>query len=474
MKRYSFLSVALVGLILIPLVAFPTLPVAAQGLSPEFEKFKGKYTEEYLLWIASIKEKYGGTTLNLAGFAHPGLEAIKKMTPDFEALSGIKVTYDETDIAKLHDKVVLDVTSGSKKYDLLMTPEVLAPEFWHLGYMEPLNPWLEDKMAVKTPEGFDYADLHPGYTMMFTDFKDKNIYAIPITGEVALLMYRKDLFEKYGKNVPKTYDELYELAKFFTDQNIVEDGKRVYGISFRGRPALGGANWVFSILVFGFGGTLVDPADHQTPTLTKNREAAIKTIEYEIKLAQVGVPGIPAFDPYDAVNQFRQGFAAMCIEASVLAPATSDPAQTPVADKVAYAALPAGPAGSYNATFSHGIGMTSFSKNKEAAYAFLVWMLGRANQDLYLAYGGSPVRYSGLRDPINQARYPYLEATLQGLDQAAALYQAGLVGPTPQTEHVLQFINVWAVNVSRALSGEISAEQAVDNIQREMEEIVSK
>jgi|GEM_PF-248315 len=477
MRNRGSLVLVLTVVFCLSIVSGAMSPVVAQTpgveLPAELKQYQGKYTDEYLMWVSSIKEKYGGTTIKLLGFAHPGLEAMKKMTPDFEALSGIKVEYDETNLEKVRDKFVMDYTAGAKSYDLVMTPEVVAPEFWNLGYLEPLNSWLEGTTDFVVPTGFDYKDLHPGYTMMFTNFKDGKVYAIPITGEVALLFYRTDIFAEYGLEVPKTLDELYETAKFITDQKIEQQGKRVYGISFRGRPALGGANWVFSIIVFSFGATLTDPSDHLTPTLTKNREAAIKTVDYLVKLAQVGVPGIAAFDPYDAVNQFRQGAAAMVIEASVLAPATSDPNQTPVANVTGYAALPAGPAGSYNATFSHGIGMASSSKNKEAALAYLIWMLGKANQGVYLESGGSPVRYSGMEDPVNQANLPYLKATLEGLNQAAALYQAGLVGPTPQTEHVLEFINVWAVNVSRALSGEITPEQAVDNIQAEMEEIAA-
>lgn len=431
-----------------------------------------KYSEEMINWAMEIKKSYEGTQLSFLGFVHPTLDAMKKMIPDWEKLTGIKIYTEETDIGKVHEKHIVDVTTGTNKYDLVMTAEVQAPESWELGYIENLTPWLENEKGVSTPEWFDFEDLHPGYTMMFTSIKDGNTYAIPISGTVALLMYRKDLFEQYNKEVPKTLDELLETAKFFEEQNITEEGRRVHGISFRGRPALAGANWLFSILIHSYGGYLVDPQDQETPLLDEYKEEAIQTIEYEQELLKYGVPGIPGFDAYDAINAYRQGFAAMVIEASVLAPGVLNPDESIVFDKTDFAPLPAGPAGSYNQSFAHGVALTSSSNNKEAAYAFIIWMLSEENQKNLLSNGGTTVRYSGMEDPENQEKWPYIKTALEAFDQTVEAYKDGHYA-TPQTVFIVQYISVWAVNVSRALAGEITAEEAATNIQGGMEEIVA-
>ena len=109
---------------------------------------------------------------------------------------------------------------------------------------------------------------------------------------MALLFYRKDLFNKYGKSVPKTYKEMLELAKFFNNKKIIEEGRNVYGVSFRGRPALGGGNWVWSIIVFPFGGQIVDLEDQITPAVMDKIDGAIAAIEWEKQMAIHGVPGI--------------------------------------------------------------------------------------------------------------------------------------------------------------------------------------
>ena len=460
------LVVALAGCV----PAAPSVPAEAPIDTSQYDD---RYSDELLTWAAEIRDAYEGTTLNMLGFAHPTLNAMKAITAEWEDLTGVTVVYDETDLAKVRDKFVLDITSGANSYDLVMTAEVQAPEYWNLGYLEPLDAWLNDEMEVATEAWLGWDDLHPGYTMMFTSVQDGSRYAVPISGEVALLFYRTDIFDELGLTVPATYDEMLETAKFINDQGIVEDGRTVHGISFRGRPALGGGNWIWSIIVFPFGGQIVDLDDQVTPAVLARKEGAVAAIAWETEIAKHGVPGIASFDPFDAINQYKQGFAAMSIEASVLSPGVLNPDESIVTDLTGFAPLPAGPNGSFNQTFAHGVAMTASSGNKGAAYAFMQWMLGRANQDLLLENGGAPVRRSAMEDPANQEKWPYIEATLLGLDQAAAAY-ANRYFATPQVEWVLEYLNVWSVNVSRAIAEEISAEEAVENIQSGMDEILAQ
>ena len=451
----------------------PAVPSEPSEAPIDTGQYADRYSDELLTWAAEIRDAYAGTTLNMLGFAHPTLNAMKAITAEWEDLTGITVVYDETDLAKVRDKFVLDITSGANSYDLVMTAEVQAPEYWNLGYLEPLDAWLNDEMEVETEAWLDWDDLHPGYTMMFTSVRDGSRYAVPISGEVALLFYRTDIFDELGLAVPATYDEMLATAKFINDQGIVEDGRTVHGISFRGRPALGGGNWIWSIIVFPFGGQIVDLDDQVTPAVLAKKEGAVAAIAWETEIAKHGVPGIASFDPFDAINQYKQGFAAMSIEASVLSPGVLNPDESIVTELTGFAPLPAGPNGSFNQTFAHGVAITASSGNKEAAYAFMQWMLGRANQDLLLENGGAPVRRSAMEDPANQEKWPYIEATLLGLDQAASAY-ANRYFATPQVEWVLEYLNVWSVNVSRAIAEEISAEEAVENIQSGMEEILAQ
>ena len=212
----------------------------------------------------------------------------------------------------------------------------------------------------------------------------------------------------------------------------------------------------------------MDPSNDVTPTV--NSKECADAVRWLSEMCKVGVPGIAAFDPNDAINQFRNGMAAMCLEASVFGSDTEDPEISTVAGKVGYTGFPAGPAGAYNAVFGIALGISSKSQNKDASWAFIEWMGGRGNQMNYLNNNGPVARDSGLADPELQAKYPFYEAILEANHQASALAEQGL-RPTPKILIDLQYINAYSVNVSAALSGEITPEKAVEQLQADMEKI---
>lgn len=426
------------------------------------------YTQEMLDWATALKSEYDGVTLNLAGYAHPTLEAIKPLIPDFEALTGMTIVTSETDLAKAHDKVVLDFNSPASTYDVLMVPDSNAPEYIDLGFLEPLNDYIDNKKAVSTEEWFDVEDIAFAYRDLYMDIASEKLYAIPQAGETGILFYRQDIFEEYDLDVPTNTDEMLTLAKEITNMNLQIDGKQLYGVSFRGRPSLGGANWLFQVYAYSFGGQIVDPTNDVTPTV--NSEECAAAVSWLSEMCKVGVPGIAAFDPNDAINQFKNGMAAMCLEASVFGADVEDPEQSVVAGKTGYAAFPEGPAGSYNAVFGIAFGISSKSANKDAAWAFIEWMTGKGNQMIYLENNGPVARDSGLADADLQAKYPFYQAILEANGQASDLAGKGL-RPTPKIQIALQYINAYAVNVSAALSGEVTPEKAVESLQVDMEKI---
>lgn len=427
-----------------------------------------EYSDEMLAWAEKVRAEYEGTTLNMAGYAHSTLEAIKPMLPDFEALTGIKVEISETDIAKSHDRVVLDFNNPKSTYDIIMVPDANAPEYIGLGFLEPLNDYVDSKKGVSTEEWFDLEDISFAYRDLYMDLSSTNLYAVPMGGETGIMYYRKDIFDEYGFEVPETTDEMLKLAQKITEMNLEVDGQRVYGVSFRGRPALGGANWLFQIYDYAFGGQIVDPSNDVTPTV--NSAESVEAVRWLTEMCKVGVPGIAAFDPNDAINQFRNGMAAMCLEASVFGADTEDPEISNVAGKVGYAPFPAGPAGSYNAVFGIAFGISTKSENKDAAWALIEWISSRGNQNIYLDNNGPVGRDSGLSDPELQAKYPFYQSILEAGHQASDLAAQGL-RPTPKIVIALQYINAYAVNVSAALSGEVTPEESMELLQADMEKI---
>lgn len=143
-------------------------------------------------WAAAVKAKYGGTTLQLAFAAHTSTDAFKKMADDFTAKTGINLNWEVVEGAALKPKQLLEFTSHTGRYDVLMTDGFWTSEYVSKDVLIPLDSYLDD--PNQTPVWYDYEDLLGAYRALGTS--DGKIYGVPSAGETRLLAYRQDLFSK--------------------------------------------------------------------------------------------------------------------------------------------------------------------------------------------------------------------------------------------------------------------------------------
>ena len=181
-------------------------------------------------WTDMIKGKYGGKTITCAFVPHPTTDAYQVMVDEFTELTGINVRWDIIEEGYLRQKLLLEHEAKTGVYDVLLIDAFNMAEYSPSGVAIDLKPWLDNPEL--TPEWFDYEDILPAYRDGIGKYNGV-IYGIPVAGETRYVGYRKDLFEKYGKEPPKTMEEMLELAKFFKGK---EEG--LYGIGMRGQRGI--------------------------------------------------------------------------------------------------------------------------------------------------------------------------------------------------------------------------------------------
>jgi len=412
------------------------------------------------VWGADIRSQYEGTQLSVAVASHPSIDAFKKMTADFEELTGIDVVWDEMEEGALADKLLLDGSAGKTSFDVIMNCPEFTPILVDLGMLEPLDSWIAD--SAKSPDWFDYEDVMAAYRDMLS-YEGKH-YGIPFAGETVFLFYRSDLFDKYDKEVPTTFDEVMETAAFFHGK---EEG--LSGISMRTRLGWE-CTYMWSVFIFPFGGVMLDP---ETGEPGFDRPGTIDSLEYMIEVLEYAPPGIESYSFPEAWDAFMQGKAAIMIESSAAAPEVENTDKSVVAGKVAYAPMPAGPAGAYSGVWGWGLSMTLGSEKKDAAWAFITYMTSKEMQDEYLANGGIVSRASMLNDPAQQSTNPYYQATLDTLKQASDLQAKGL-GVVIMMPAWSMMSEVMGTEAARAIAGEITAQEACESMQAQITELLSQ
>lgn len=352
--------------------------------------------------------QFEGTSLKLLLNQHPYQQALVGELPKFEELTGITVTYDVFPEQNYFDKVTIDLSAGaSSTYDVFMTGAYMIWQYAPAGWMEPLEPFIND--PAKTNPDYDFEDI-------FADLRNSEMwnleagrqnlgqgsqYAIPWGFETNAFMYRQDLFEKHGLSVPTNLDELVAVAKALQE---AEPG--MAGIVVRGS-----LNWAtihpgFMTMYASQG--CVDYDDAMIPQM--NSECALEvTSKWADMVRSAGPEAWTTYTWYQAGTDFGQGKAGILFDADILGYFQNQPeaAAPEVLGNVAWAPGPLGPDGKLRTNiWIWSLAMNSGSKNKDASWLFMQWATGKE----FLTTGAvdysmvNPVRASIWENPDFQAK----------------------------------------------------------------------
>jgi len=425
--------------------------------------FSNNYSKEVNEWLQRVKELYHGKTITLAVVSHPSIEAFQKLGKEFSKLTGIKINWDVMEEGALANKVLMEWTGHTHRYDLIMSCPEYTPGFVDIGALVPLDSYLKN-----VPSWFDFEDLVPAYRDMLK-YKGKS-YGIPFAGESMFFMYRKDLFAKYGKTVPQTYQEVLDLAKFFNNRDINNDGRPdINGIVFRARRGWE-FTYMWSVFIFPFGGMILDP-DTGLPVL--DSKGTVDSLKYMIELSKYAPMGLDSFSFPESWTNFMMGRSAMSIECTAAATEIENPKKSLVVGKIGYSKMPKGPAGAYSGVWGWGFSLSMDSKNKDAAWDLAMWLTSKLKQMDYLKYGGAVTRVSGLENPELRTKYPYYQAIEEALKQASDLTAKGL-GVVPKTPKWMTINDIIGEYGSLALVGKLTPEQACEKMNEEALKVIKE
>ena len=409
-------------------------------------------------WGALVKEQYDGTQIVVSMASHPSTEAFQSMADEFTALTGIQVEWDVVEQTYLKNKQLLDF-QGAHSYDVFMVDSFWNAEYGSKQVVQPLDEYLDNPQM--TPDWYDKEDLIPAYCDLGR-YQGQTI-GIPIAGETRFLGYRTDLFEKYGKEPPKTMDEFLELAQFF---NGKEDG--LYGVALRAQRGIHFASgWLTTMYAFCDG-----MMDQKTLEPKIDDPGVVESRQWYLDMLECAPPDVSTYTHEEALGAFMSGKTAMWLDATAIASAITDPEQSKIYDKVAFAAPPDGPAGESAALADWNISIPKGAKNPEAAWAFMMYMTSREKSMDYVSNGGAATRYSVYENEELVKENPSYPAQLAALEKANGLVERGLQW-TPPHEQINQMLDIMGSYASRAQAGEMTAQEACEKAQADVLDLLN-
>jgi glycerol transport system substrate-binding protein len=208
-------------------------------------------------WFIKAAAPYKGMTLStISEILSIHAYESKTLTKAFGEITGITVNHQLLDEGLLVDKIELEIQSGKPIYDFWMNDSDFIGT--HPRYNDIVGGSLTDFMAN---DGKDVTnpslDLNDFIGLSFATFTDGKLYQLPDQQFANLYWFRYDWFKrpelqaafkaKYGYElgVPVNWSAYEDIAEFFTNDVKTIDGVRVYGHMDYGKkdPSLG---WRFT------------------------------------------------------------------------------------------------------------------------------------------------------------------------------------------------------------------------------------
>ena len=340
-----------------------------------------------------------GQSLEINYQLGPRGDLAKAHLKEFEELTGIKAGFEQIPEQQQRPKAAMEMATGHPSFDVLNCAMHVQKRLVEKAkWMDDLRPYIADQ-SLTNPD-FDLADFSKP-SMAVATGEDGKINVLPLNQDLFILFYNKELLAEKGfKAPPKTFDELYTMAKALTDP-----AKQVYGFVGRG---LKNANVVlYDNILLGYDQETVTPDGKKLLTDTP---AAIEAAAFYQKLMrECGPPGNIGFNWNECQTTFMQGRAAMWWDGIGFSLPLLDQTKSKVYDKVGFAPVPAGPKSHNCATFIDGMGIPVTAKNKKGAWLFLQWITSKQmlNEQLRGGYG-TPGRLScyGREDIVKNSKFP--------------------------------------------------------------------
>ena len=381
-------------------------------------------------------KQFAGQTIALAGAIHPWSNAITPLLWDFTKLTGISVVTDFRLETTYLGALAIQLNRGGSTPDVFMY--TTYGQGIAAGWLEPLNAYYSDR-SLTDPGWYDESDILKT-ARAFPLWRDGERYAIPITSEAVTLFINGDALAARNLQVPQTFEQLLVTA------NAIKTDE-MSGIAMRAQ-ASGNSSVPAMSFLFSYGGAMVD--NNKAAFGSPEAIAAIEM--YGRLLSQAGSRGVSGYEWYHVLDDFLQRRTAMAIDSSNFATDISNPTKSQVASQAMFAAFPHLPGRASVPFMSHWQAcINSKSRNKRAAFLFLLWATSKPTSLQTAAAGLATTRVSAWSSEGFKKAFgaQAAEAALTNL-QNADVERAKAILFHPQSRPIL---DAFMIGVNEVVSG---------------------
>jgi multiple sugar transport system substrate-binding protein len=430
--------------------------------------------------------------------------------PKFEELTG--ATYDIVEIpfAELREKVFTDLMTGAGTYDVIINCSNYYGDYIYNDWIVPIDPYFDDP---RFPE-WDRDSVAPAVAnlMKWGD----HWYGGNNDHDAQVLYYRKDIIEdpkwqaafkdEMGHDMPvamDTWEDVLEIAQFFNGKDWNEDGDPDDGITLHLKVGGQGFFHFMSLsapyVVIPYPG---DPPtkvtqyhnvywfDPETMEPLINSPGHVRALEMLMDLSKAGPPAMWGWSLGEAWADFLSGNAIMTFSWGDVGSLVQDPTQSVIQGKLGARGIPGTKfpydmekgqfleldepnfVGNQVGCSWHPV-ISKDAEDPDLAYYFMAWQSTPEINHWNVAFGWTGIDPGTTYDWFE----PYGSATVE--EYVAGGYDGGdaeeFIGSYQDNFYNYEIFQnymripgspemqeIWDVHLSEAVTGQISAQEALD------------
>jgi multiple sugar transport system substrate-binding protein len=405
----------------------------------------------------------------------------------YKAKSGntVKLVIDFIPWGSFYQRVAASLSSGEKKYQMIVTDSQWMGDFVEGGHYLKLNKYID---ADPELQGL-IADMHPVLlaTSSSYPYKSNNYYGFPQFPDNLVTAFRKDLFcnpteranfkKQFSQTLPCYYNEWedvdwqrYEnIGKFFQRKKGDKLGDGVadddfYGIAYQAGKPYDFASMQVNGFIWQAGGDIWDETATKPALGVVNSDKAVAAFDHYLSLLKYMPPVAKTgqMDIFVVQDLYMQGKVAAIVDwVGVMGP-VMDAKLSKVSDKTNFAEPPGTRLADNSISRWSNIGgqpfvLTTWNSDDvvKEGLDIVKWWLSKPVQTKFVKSGGQSGMLSVMDDPAYATWAPYNRAYLDNYQWQKDVWHIPEFFPllTEQQEQV-----------DKAVTGQVTAKQALDTV----------
>jgi ABC-type sugar transport system, periplasmic component len=394
-------------------------------------------------WAAPTSPKPSKLVAIVTSTYGPSLEAF---ATEWTKQTGIPVEVISQSYDTTYTKIVTALAGGSPT-DIVIVDSIWTAGFVQAGFLQPLDKFVGGAVKDLVPVSIQQRMI------------DDKIYAMPISNEAKFFYYNADILKAGGYDAPpRTWEDVTQISKELKEKKLVKAG------TIWGWQQSEGLVCDYAALVHGLGGKLVDDKGQWIV----NQGAGVKALEFMVDQLKSGAadPSSISLSDRQVVDSFSAGEHAFLMSWSFALGALNNPKNSKVVNKIKLDLVPGFASANTKSTSvvgGSGFGITATTKHADWAWDLIQFATDKTRQiEIFKIRSNVPVWKDLYSNPTVVEQYPYISQMERQFEYAT--WRPNLAG-------YAELSGILQLHIHRALSGQASPQQALDQARSEMAKI---